>query len=54
MENTLANSDLSCRLALSTVDMEQSDYDSRTALHIAAAEGDTNHHLNIWFLNEHE
>lgn len=41
MENTQANSDLSCRLALSTVNMEQSDYDSRTALHIAAAEGDT-------------
>lgn len=41
MENALANSDLSSRLALSAVNMEQSDYDSRTALHIAAAEGDT-------------
>uniref|UniRef100_A0A8C2HG49 glutaminase n=1 Tax=Cyprinus carpio TaxID=7962 RepID=A0A8C2HG49_CYPCA len=30
-----------CRFALSSVDMEQRDYDSRTALHIAAAEGHT-------------
>uniref|UniRef100_A0A673J6W1 glutaminase n=1 Tax=Sinocyclocheilus rhinocerous TaxID=307959 RepID=A0A673J6W1_9TELE len=30
-----------CRFALSSVDMEQQDYDSRTALHIAAAEGHT-------------
>lgn len=29
------------RFALSAVNMEQTDYDSRTALHIAAAEGDT-------------
>uniref|UniRef100_A0A672R738 glutaminase n=1 Tax=Sinocyclocheilus grahami TaxID=75366 RepID=A0A672R738_SINGR len=29
------------RFALSSVDMEQQDYDSRTALHIAAAEGHT-------------
>uniref|UniRef100_A0A8C1QYR1 glutaminase n=1 Tax=Cyprinus carpio TaxID=7962 RepID=A0A8C1QYR1_CYPCA len=29
------------RFALSSVDMEQRDYDSRTALHIAAAEGHT-------------
>lgn len=33
-----------CRFALSAVDMDQRDYDSRTALHIAAAEGDTFHH----------
>ena len=30
------------RFALSAMDMEQRDYDSRTALHVAAAEG------NIW------
>lgn len=30
-----------CRLALSSMDMEQRDYDSRTALHVAAAEGET-------------
>lgn len=30
-----------CRLALSSMDMEQRDYDSRTALHVAAAEGKT-------------
>lgn len=41
MENPLANFDVFSRLALSAVNMEQSDYDSRTALHIAAAEGDT-------------
>ncbi|MEQ2205923.1 hypothetical protein XENOCAPTIV_018415 [Xenoophorus captivus] len=35
---------LSPRFALSAVDMEQRDYDSRTALHIAAAEGNTLHH----------
>uniref|UniRef100_A0AAY4E601 glutaminase n=1 Tax=Denticeps clupeoides TaxID=299321 RepID=A0AAY4E601_9TELE len=29
------------RLALSSMDMEQRDYDSRTALHVAAAEGHT-------------
>lgn len=29
----------SCRFALSSMDMEQRDYDSRTALHVAAAEG---------------
>lgn len=29
------------RFALSSVDMEQRDYDSRTALHVAAAEGKT-------------
>lgn len=28
-----------CRFALSSMDMEQRDYDSRTALHVAAAEG---------------
>lgn len=39
--NTMSSSDLSSRLALSCVNMEQSDYNSRTALHIAAAEGDT-------------
>ncbi len=27
------------RFALSSMDMEQRDYDSRTALHVAAAEG---------------
>ena len=27
------------RFALSSIDMEQRDYDSRTALHVAAAEG---------------
>uniref|UniRef100_A0A672R7C1 glutaminase n=1 Tax=Sinocyclocheilus grahami TaxID=75366 RepID=A0A672R7C1_SINGR len=32
---------LSSLFALSSVDMEQQDYDSRTALHIAAAEGHT-------------
>ncbi|TRY96071.1 hypothetical protein DNTS_017230 [Danionella cerebrum] len=31
------------RFALSSVDMEQRDYDSRTALHVAAAEG----HLEV-------
>uniref|UniRef100_A0A3Q3DZL8 Uncharacterized protein n=1 Tax=Labrus bergylta TaxID=56723 RepID=A0A3Q3DZL8_9LABR len=30
-----------CRFALSSVDMEQRDYDSRTALHVASAEGHT-------------
>lgn len=39
--NTMPSSDLSSRLALSYVNMEQRDYSSRTALHIAAAEGDT-------------
>ncbi|MEQ2160875.1 hypothetical protein GOODEAATRI_004012 [Goodea atripinnis] len=34
----------SVKFALSAVDMEQRDYDSRTALHIAAAEGNTLHH----------
>lgn len=29
------------RFALSALNMEQRDYDSRTALHVAAAEGDT-------------
>lgn len=29
------------RFALSSMDMEQRDYDSRTALHVAAAEGET-------------
>ena len=29
------------RFALSSMDMEQRDYDSRTALHVAAAEGKT-------------
>lgn len=29
------------RFALSSIDMEQRDYDSRTALHVAAAEGKT-------------
>lgn len=29
------------RFALSAMDMEQKDYDSRTALHVAAAEGHT-------------
>ena len=32
-------SPLSPRFALSSMDMEQRDYDSRTALHVAAAEG---------------
>uniref|UniRef100_A0A665W6H0 glutaminase n=1 Tax=Echeneis naucrates TaxID=173247 RepID=A0A665W6H0_ECHNA len=31
----------SCRFALSSMDMEQRDYESRTALHVAAAEGHT-------------
>lgn len=39
--NIMPSSDLFSRLALSCVDMEQRDYNSRTALHIAAAEGDT-------------
>lgn len=39
---------LSDRFALSAVDMEQRDYDSRTALHVAAAEGDTSHHQPIF------
>lgn len=34
------------------MDMEQRDYDSRTALHVAAAEGENNMknktQLNIW------
>lgn len=30
------------RFALSSMDMEQRDYDSRTALHVAAAEGRVN------------
>lgn len=30
-----------CRFALSSMDMEQRDYDSRTALHVAAAEGES-------------
>lgn len=30
------------RFALSSMDMEQRDYDSRTALHVAAAEGKNN------------
>lgn len=30
------------RFALSSMDMEQRDYDSRTALHVAAAEGNVN------------
>lgn len=30
----------SSRFALSSMDMGQKDYDSRTALHIAAAEGE--------------
>lgn len=32
---------LSFRFALSAVDMEEKDYDSRTALHVSSAEGDT-------------
>uniref|UniRef100_A0A3B4YX98 Uncharacterized protein n=1 Tax=Stegastes partitus TaxID=144197 RepID=A0A3B4YX98_9TELE len=31
------------RFALSSMDMEQRDYDSRTALHVAAAEGGGTH-----------
>lgn len=39
------------RFALSAMDMEQRDYDSRTALHVAAAEGNarTANRL-LWFL----
>uniref|UniRef100_H2MAT3 glutaminase n=1 Tax=Oryzias latipes TaxID=8090 RepID=H2MAT3_ORYLA len=37
------------RFALSAVDMEQRDYDSRTALHVAAAEG---HQEAVMFLTE--
>lgn len=37
------------RYALSAVNMEQTDYDSRTALHIAAAEGDTSLLVNTFF-----
>ncbi|XP_048095084.1 glutaminase kidney isoform, mitochondrial isoform X3 [Alosa alosa] len=37
------------RFALSSMDMEQRDYDSRTALHVAAAEG---HHEVVRFLLE--
>lgn len=32
------------RFALSGMDMEQRDYDSRTALHVAAAEGTVSSH----------
>lgn len=34
------------RFALSSMDMEQRDYDSRTALHVAAAEGNVNVRVN--------
>ena len=37
------------RYALSAVNMELRDYDSRTALHIAAAEGDTSLLVNTFF-----
>lgn len=36
-----------CRYALSSVDMEQRDHDSRTALHVAAAEGTTLHTVTL-------
>ena len=47
-----------CRLALLSVDMELKDYDSRTALHLAAAEGNTSaavdlktsNTLKLWLL----
>lgn len=45
---------LCCRFALSSIDMEQRDYDSRTALHVAAAEGELQPRPNLyrqnWFL----
>lgn len=31
------------------MDMEQRDYDSRTALHVAAAEGNYTNHSSIYF-----
>lgn len=34
-----------CRFALSAVDMELRDYDSRSALHLAAAEGKQLSHM---------
>lgn len=39
------------RFALSAVNMEQTDYDSRTALHIAAAEGDVSLAANSFWDN---
>lgn len=37
------------RFALSAMDMEQRDYDSRTALHVAAAEGNYMNHSSYFF-----
>lgn len=39
---------LCCRFALSSIDMEQRDYDSRTALHVAAAEGELQPRPNLY------
>lgn len=41
-----------CRFALSSMDMEQRDYDSRTALHVAAAEGNMQPEVNLSILND--
>ena len=42
---------LCCRFALSSIDMEQRDYDSRTALHVAAAEGELQPRLSLYRQN---